>query len=131
MKKLTAVLLACVMLFSVAFALPMSSSVMPRTGFFNSQVDVDAGETWTSSKYEIPSSYKNVYLDADLVGGKTVTVELYGTNSTSSSGTKLKTLTVRGVGNYSDVKNTYTYYYFKVINSNSSTNSAVVVKLYA
>lgn len=131
MKKLTAVLLACVMLFSVAFALPMTFSVMPRTGFFNSQVDVDAGKTWTSYKYEIPSSYENVYLDADLVGGKTVTVELYGTNSTSSSGTKLKTLTVSGIGNYSNVKNTYTYYYFKVINNNSSTNSAVVVKLYA
>ena len=102
MKKLTAVLLACVMLFSVAFALPMTFSVMPRTGFFNSQVDVDAGKTWTSYKYEIPSSYENVYLDADLVGG-----------------------------NYPNVKNTYTYYYFKVINNNSSTNSAVVVKLYA
>lgn len=130
MKKLTAVLLACVMLFSVAFALPMSTSIMPRTGFFNSQVNVDAGKTWTSSKYAIPSSYTNVYMDADLVGGKTVTVELYGTNSTSSSGTKLGTLTVNSVGHGLSAANTYTYYYMKVINNNSYTNSAVVVLLY-
>lgn len=130
MKKLTAVLLACVMLFSVAFALPMSFSVMPRTGFFNSQVDVDAGETWTSYKYEIPSSYPYVYMDADLVGGKTVKVELYGTNSTSSSGTKLGTLTVSGFNHGLSATNSYTYYYMKVIN-NSGTDSAVVVMLYA
>lgn len=129
MKKLTAVLLACVMLFSVAFALPMSSSVMPRTGFFNSQVKVSAGTTWTSSKYEIPSSYTNVYLDADLVGGNTVIVELYGTNSTSSSGTKLGTLTVSGVGHGLSVANTYKYYYMKAIN-NFGIKSSVVILLY-
>lgn len=130
MKKLTAVLLACVMLFSVAFALPMSSSIMPRTGFFNSQVNVDAGKTWTSYKYEIPSSYKNVYLDADLMGGGTVTVELYGSNSTSTTGTKLGSLSVSGLGNYLSVKNTYTYYHIKVIN-NSSAYSSVIIMLYA
>lgn len=130
MKKLTAVLLACVLLFSVAFALPMSTSIMPRTGFFNSQVKVSAGTTWTSSKYEISSSYPYVYMDADLTGGKTVKVELYGTNSTSSSGTKLGTLTVSGVGHGLSAANTYTYYYMKVINS-SNADSAVVVMLYA
>lgn len=130
MKKLTAVLLACVMLFSVAFALPMSSSVMPRVGFFNKQIDINAGKTWTSSKYAISSSYPYVYMDADLTGGKTVKVELYGTNSTSSSGTKLGTLTVDSVGHGLSATNSYTYYYMKVIN-NSDTNSAVVVLLYA
>lgn len=130
MKKFIAVLLACVMLFSVAFAFPMNFSIMPRTGFFNSQVSVAAGKTWTSYKYEIPSEYKNVYLDADLVGGNTMTVELYGANSTSTSGTKLGTLTVSGYNHGLSVKNTYTYYHIKVIN-NSKTDSAVVVLLYA
>lgn len=130
MKKLTAVLLACVMLFSVAFALPMSLSVMPRTGYFNKEIDVASGKTWTSSKYAIPSSYPYVYLDADLTGGGTVTVELYGTNSTSSSGTKLGTLTVNSVGHGLSATNSYNYYYMKAIN-NSGTNSAVVILLYA
>lgn len=130
MKKFIAVLLACVMLFSVAFAFPMNFSIMPRTGFFNSQVNVAAGKTWTSYKYEISSAYKNVYLDADLVRGNTMTVELYGANSTSTSGTKLGTLTVSGVGHGLNVKNTYRYYHIKVIN-NSSSESGAVVLLYA
>ena len=65
MKKFIAVLLACVMLFSVAFAFPMNFSIMPRTGFYNGRVNVASGKTWTSYKYEISSDYKNVFLDAD------------------------------------------------------------------
>ncbi|MCI8907052.1 MAG: hypothetical protein HFF12_01160 [Angelakisella sp.] len=130
MKKFIAVLLACVMLFSVAFAFPMNFSIMPRTGFFNSQVSVAAGKTWTSYKYEISSEYKNVYLDADLMSGGSVTVELYGSNSTSTTGTKLGSLSVNGLGNYLSAKNTYRYYHFKVIND-SSSSSSLVVKLYA
>lgn len=130
MKKFIAVLLACVMLFSMAFAFPMNFSIMPRTGFFNNQVNVAAGKTWTSYKYEIPSEYKNVYLNADLVRGNTLTVELYGSNSTSSSGTKLGTLSVSGFSHNLSTKNTYTYYHFKVIN-NSSSESGAVIMLYA
>ena len=130
MKKFIAVLLACVMLFSVAFAFPMNFSIMPRTGFFDRTVKVSAGTTWTSYKYEVSSSYKNVYLDADLISGGAVTVELYGANSTSTTGTKLGSLSVSGYKNYLSAKNTYTYYHVKIIN-NSSSDSSVVIQLSA
>ncbi len=130
MKKFIAVLLACGMLFSVAFAFPMNFSIMPRTGFYNGRVNVASGKTWTSYKYEISSDYKNVFLDADLISGGNVTVELYGSNSTSTTGTKLASLTTSGINNYLSTKNTYTYYHFKITN-NSSSDSVLIMKLYA
>ena len=44
MKKFIAVLLACVMLFSVAFAFPMNFSIMPRAGIiYNFNVIISIG----------------------------------------------------------------------------------------
>ena len=85
MKKAVAIILACAILISVAFAFPMSDSNMPRTGFFSNEVKVASGETWTSSRYEITWEYENVFLSADLIKWCNVTVELYGTNALSTS----------------------------------------------
>lgn len=129
MKKIVAVTLACAILISVAFAFPLSNSIMPRTGFFNKEVKVASGETWTSSRYEITGEYENVFLSADLIKGSNVTVELYGTNALSTSGVKVGSVAA-GNSNVLKVKRNYAYYFFKVIN-NSSASATSVVMLYA
>jgi hypothetical protein len=129
MKRVIAVILACAILISVAFALPSGDSIMPRTGFFNSEVKVASGETWTSSRYEITGAYENVFISADLIKGSNVTVELYGANATSTNGVKVGSIAA-GNSNVLKVKRNYAYYFFKVIN-NSSASATTVIMLYA
>jgi len=123
MKKLTAFLLACVLLVTVAFATP----IMPRSGYYNGSVSVASGRTWTSSRYKIPTTESDVYLDASVEGGD-VKVELYGANSSSGSGTKVGTINT-ATGSSLSVSRNYTYYYFKVVN-NSGAKSTVYAMLY-
>lgn len=129
MKRAVAVILACAILISVAFALPLGGSIMPRTGFFSNEVKVASGETWTSSRYEITGEYENVFISADLIKGSNVTVELYGANATSTSGVKVGSIAA-GNSNVLKVKRNYAYYFFKVVN-NSSASATSFVKLYA
>lgn len=124
MKRLLAILLACVLLTSVVFAAP----IMPRSGYYNDSVSVESRDTWTSPRYEIPTSKDNVGLYAWAQGGD-VRVELYGANSSSGNGTKVGSINT-ATGSSLTVSRSYTYYYFKIVN-NSGTKSKVAVNLYA
>lgn len=122
MKKLTAFLLACVLLITVAFAAP----IMPRSGYYNGNVSVSSGRTWTSGRYKIPSTVSNVYLDASVTEGGDVKVELYGASSTSGSGTKVGTINT-ATGSSLSVSRNYAYYYFKVVNSSGEKSTVYVM----
>lgn len=124
MKKLLAILLACVLLTSVVFP----ATIMPRSGYYYGSTSVPSPGTWTSPKYEISTSETNVCLYASAQGGD-VRVELYGVNSTSGSGTKVGSINTATESDLS-VSRSYTYYYFKIVN-NSGTKSKVTVNLYA
>lgn len=128
MKKFAAFFLACAILFTTAFALPINTGIMPHTGYFDTPVTVAAGKTWTSSKYDIEGAANYVFLDVILVDGGHVSVELYGSNSLSGAGIKVGTISTSGTNNLS-VRHNYSYYHFKVIN-NSKQESTALVMLY-
>lgn len=123
MKKLTAILLACFLLVSVAFASP----IVPLGGFEEEDHTLSSGQTWTSNRYYIPSSDTTVYLDVSIQSGGNVTAELYGVNSSSGSGTKVGSINT-ATKNKLNVPRNYTYYYVKVVNS-SGIKSTVSVSL--
>lgn len=124
MKKALAALIAITMLLSVAFA----NSIMPRTGYFNDEVKLAAGKTWTSEKYEIAGEDNYVFIDVDLIKGGDVSVELYGSNALSTAGIKVGTVSTAGTSCIR-VRHNYAYYHFKVIN-NSTSESTSIVMLY-
>lgn len=127
MKKVLAALIAMTMLLSVAFA-SSTNSIMPRTGYFNREVKLAAGKTWTSDKYEIAAEDEYVLIGVDLLKGGDVSVELYGSNALSTAGIKVGTVSTAGPS-YLRVRHNYAYYHFKVIN-NSTSESTSIVMLY-
>lgn len=128
MKKFAAFFLACAILFTTAFALPINTGIMPHTGYFDTPVTVAAGKTWTSSKYEIEGAANYVYLEVAVVDGGNTTVELYGSNSLSGAGIKVGSASTVGTNTLS-VRHNYSYYHFKVVN-NSKQESTTFVMLY-
>lgn len=122
MKKLTAFLLACFLLSSVAFASP----IMPLSGTHTDNATLTSGQTWTSGRYGVPTSDTKVTLSISVNGGN-VTAELYGANSVSGSGTKVGSINT-ATGSTLSVSRNYTHYYVKAMN-NSGVNSTVQVTL--
>lgn len=127
MKKTLAVLIALAMLLSVAFANP-ANYIMPRTGYYEDEVVLAAGKTWTSDRYKIDAADDYVVIGVELLEGGDVSVELYGSNATSTAGVKVGTVSTAGTS-YLRVRHNYTYYHFKVIN-NSKSESTSIVMLY-
>lgn len=127
MKKILAILLAFTMLASTAFASSFDS-IMPRTGYFDQEMKLSAGKTWTSEKYEIAGEDDYVVIGVDWIKGGDVSVELYGSNALSTAGIKVGTVSTNGTS-YLRVRHNYAYYHFKVIN-NSGSESTFIVVLY-